>query len=197
MDVFSLSDDFRTVHLPDVEPVSLVSEDGGDQNAGQSRHPHPSPLPKGEGIRTRGVAWVVRWVAVMGMLAWAAAQVVAFGYQLAAEQTLARAARAGALEATLPRATAASIADVIWTRLDDWAIPRREMQITLTQNGTPLHQQFHPRPGDRVAVTLRVASVSVLPAWLRNVSIAASGRHITAHAVRELPGRSLPLTADL
>jgi hypothetical protein len=155
--------------------------------------PAPDGLDVADSARgtARGAGWVLRWAAALGVLAWSASVLVEFGYCLAAEQTLARAARAGVMEATLPRATGHSIEQVIWKRLDEWAIPHSGARIALVHNGTPVAGVFQPRPGDRISITLTVSSQAVLPGWLQAVTSWSGDRPITAHAERELPHRFL------
>ncbi len=138
----------------------------------------------------RGVGWVVRWACVVGVLVWSASLLAEFGYALVAEQSLARAAQAGAVEATLPRATSHSIERVVGGRLEAAAIPRASTRIVLARNGSPVGGAFRPQPGDRVAVALSVPSAAVLPGWLQAMPWTGGGP-ITARAERELPSRSL------
>jgi hypothetical protein len=225
MDVYSPLDRFRAESPAQdgCERLSLISESAAREANPWSMHPHPGPLPEGEGDEhrhpgpllataslrpegegsvadplpkgkenaARGVGWVMRWAAALGVLAWSASVLVEFGYSVAAEQTLARAARAGAMEATLPRATSHSIEQVIWKRLDERAIPRSGARIALAHNGAPVAGAFHPRPGDHVSITLSVSSKAVLPGWLQAVTAWSDGQPIIVRSERELPGRAL------
>src|SRR5262245_2189949 len=67
--------------------------------------------------RTLGIGWVLKWTVAMAVLLYATTVLTEFGYSLAAEQLLAHAARAGALEATLPRATVHTVEQSIRRQL--------------------------------------------------------------------------------
>src|SRR6476661_5171587 len=74
------------------------------------------PRPVRAIIPTRDVLWVLRLAAALTTIFFALVRLAAFGYQLAAEHQLVAAARAGALEATLPRATFQSVAQTVERR---------------------------------------------------------------------------------
>ena len=110
------------------------------------------PLP------VRGVGWVLRWAATLMVLAAAAVILVVFGYQLAAERALARAATAGLREAALPRATNDSVEAVVRRRLAGTLALDRATRIDLTN------------AGGRRSIGLAVPMDVVLPRWLSLVA---------------------------
>ncbi len=217
MDVLSLSERARAESwcADEAARIGRAFDGAAMEGSAETSHPHPNPLlataslrPKGEGTRhpssllataslrpegeggARGVGWVVRWACAVGVLAWSASLLAEFACALVAEQSLARAARAGAIEATLPRATGQSIHAVVASRLDAAAIPRAGAKMLVSRNGSPVGGAFRPRPGDRVMVTLSVPASAVLPGWLQAVPW-SGGRPITVRAERELPRRTL------
>ena len=139
----------------------------------------------------RGVLWVLRWAAALAMLVSSAAILVEFGYCLAAEQTLARAARAGVLEATLPRATYRSVEESVWRRLGRWEIATAELNLRFEQNGAAVRGRFVARAGDRFAISLAVPTRVALPAWLRAIAWRPSDSQIVVRAERRMPGAGL------
>src|SRR5437764_1142099 len=68
----------------------------------------------------RGVGWVLAWAGALAVLATGAGVLTEFAYVLAAERTLSVAARAGAMEATLPRATYQSVTAAVDGRLNQY-----------------------------------------------------------------------------
>jgi hypothetical protein len=142
-------------------------------------------------LRTRGVRWVLQWAAAIGVLAFAASLLTEFAYLVAAEQSLNMAARAGATEATLPRATYQSITAAVERRLASYPQLNGQLQLRLLQNGTPVGQQFRVSDGDRVSIALSAPTSSVVPGWLRKLSPWHGDAPLNAHAEREVPGRKL------
>jgi len=140
----------------------------------------------------RGVGWVLRWAAALAVLIASLVILIDFAYTLAAEQTLARAARAAALEATLPHATLQSIVDTAERRMQDLDEDRGTWKIYVEQNGTPVRGVLRPQEGDRLTVTLAVPSQAVLPGWLHIASAWQSDRPIEARAERRMPTHRLP-----
>ena len=65
----------------------------------------------------RGVGWVLRWAGTLATIAFSLLKLIDFSYQIDLDQTLDRAARAGALEATLPRASSQSVVQSVERRL--------------------------------------------------------------------------------
>jgi hypothetical protein len=141
------------------------------------------PVPK------RGVGWVLRWSAAIAALLIAGVPLATFSFCLAAERDLARAARAGAAEASLPRATTQSVVQSIERRLEGYA--RDRVRFSLQQNGAPVRGAFQVSDGDRLSVTLAVSTHDVLPRWLRSVALWQAESQIVVQAERRLPGREL------
>jgi hypothetical protein len=173
-------DDFEWVE--DVD--SAASDDApGAPDAGCVQVPALRP--------SRGVRWVIHWTAALVTLAISANVLVEFGYLLAAENSLNLAARAGALEATLPRATYQSITAAVERRLADFPQLRGKLEVSLLQNGKAVGQQFRASDGDRLSITISTAPSSFVPGWLRTLSFWRDEAPIIVRAEREVPGRKL------
>ena len=146
----------------------------------------PSPhLP------TRDARWVLRWAAAAVVLTIGVGVVIQFAYLVTAEHAMQLAARAGATEATLPRATYQSITAAVERRLTDYALKSGQLQITMLQNGIPVGRQFHAGDGDRISLTISVPTSATLPAWLRKLSPWRNEAPTSARAERDVPGRKL------
>ena len=142
---------------------------------------------------TRGVGWVLQWFAAAVAMVVAGIALAQFGCCLAAELALARAARAGVLEATLPLATFQSVAQTVERRLA--SLPQRRenrFRLGLQQNGVPIRGAVQSREGDLFCVTLSVPARAILPRWLRTVCFWRSDWQIEVRAERRLPGRQIP-----
>jgi hypothetical protein len=101
------------------------------------------------------------------------------------------AARTGATEATLPRATYQSVAAAVERRLAGYPQLGGQLQLNLLQNGRPVGRQFRAGDGDRVSITLSAPTSSVVPGWLSKISLWRGDAPLNAHAEREVPGRKL------
>jgi len=141
--------------------------------------------------RTRGVGWVLCWAAALGVLVLAACTLIELSYCLAAEQSLSRAARAAALEATLPRASLQTVAATIERHLANASLPAGCWQFSLLRNGAPVRGAFRPAGGDSWSVVLSMPSDEALPRWLRQLHFWHSNATITVAAQRHTPGREL------
>jgi hypothetical protein len=141
-------------------------------------------------VLQRGVGWVLRWAAAIAVI-WIAGCVLAeFWCSLTAEHMLARAARAGALEATLPRATHRTVVEAVTRRLANRAWTK-QMTLSVQQNGTAIGGMIRATGGDRMAVTMVAPARSVLPPWLSFLSFHTNESQIEVRAEREIPGRLL------
>jgi hypothetical protein len=140
-------------------------------------------------LPTRGVFWVVRWPATVVSLLLTALQLTQFAYCLSAERSLTRAARAGVLEATLPRATQRSVTNTIMSQLTGTLVDR--VQLSVQRNGTPVVGNLRTSDGDRFEVALAVPASDAMPHWLRAVSFWTADSPITVRAERQSPGRKL------
>jgi len=194
-DLLSHFDRPKTLALPDFEWVDdllstappreervIAIEPAGD-TADSMRHAR------------RGIPWVLKWAAALAVLGVAGSVLLQFTRLLAAERRLWVAARAGVLEATLPRATPDTVTAVIDRRLAAYPL-LSQLRITLTQNDSPVGKLIRARDGDRFAVTLEAPLRAFMPRWLSAVSY-GSERRIQAHANRQMPGRTLVLGASL
>lgn len=146
--------------------------------------------------RVRGVGWVLKWAGMVGMLAVSTSFLVEFGYRLAAEQTLARAARAGLREATMPHATWESVQRTVKQRLSGLSLSPGELLISLQQNGAPIRGPIHLRDGDRLTLLLTAPSRAARPNWLSSTFVLGSSlsrdERLRTIAERQLPDRPLP-----
>jgi hypothetical protein len=140
-----------------------------------------------------GVVCVLTWAVAAGVLFFAACTLLQLGYCIAAERALLRAARAGMLEATLPRATHESIVKNIERRLVDYSIPAGALQITLRQNDAPLQRIVRLADDDRVSVAISLSADAVLPAWLRTVNCWNDASQIEARIEQQMPGRQVQI----
>jgi hypothetical protein len=141
----------------------------------------------------RGVCWVLAWAGALAVITIAAGVLIEFAYVLAAERTLLIAARAGAMEATLPRATYQSVTVVVDRRLNQYPSLAAQVQLSLLQNGTLVQSQFRQHDGDRFAITLSGPSSAAVPAWLSTLICWRGDSAIQAHAEQQMPGRKLAL----
>jgi hypothetical protein len=146
------------------------------------------------GIETtpqRGVGWVLRSAAVVGVLFYATTVLVEFAHCVAAEQLLGRAARAGALEATLPQATLQTIKQTVWRRLEGRLSSQADLNVALLQNGKWIGKRFWPSGGDQLTVTLTMPAQAIMPSWLRGLTCWRGDAQINAQAHRAIPDRKL------
>jgi hypothetical protein len=144
-------------------------------------------------IATRGIGWVLQWSAALATLFVAMSVLARFGYCLAAELTLLRAARAGVVEATLPKASFQSVLQSVERQLDEFSEWRsNRLRFSLLQNGAPVGGMLHAREGDRLCVTLALPTPEVLPGWLRVTWFWRDESHIEVRAEQQIPGRVLP-----
>ena len=146
-------------------------------------------------VPTRGVCWVLGWAIAIAIFAIAASVLIEFGHLLAAERSLARAARAAALEASLPRATYETICSVAMRRLAAQPALASQVRVSLLQNGAPVGKSFGPQPGDQITVTLAMPISAALPDWLPGVHYRRSDAPITVRAELEMPGKDLATSA--
>jgi hypothetical protein len=144
-----------------------------------------------DGGSRRGVGWVLKWAAALAGLIYSATVLAEFGYALTGERLLARAARAGVLEATLPRATPRSVEQTVWRRLEGRVGSRGAVKLVLLVNGTGVGQQLRPQGGDRLTLSLAMPSQTMMPHWLRTFSGWRRGAIVEARADEIVPGRKL------
>jgi hypothetical protein len=142
-------------------------------------------------VPTRGVAWVLRWAAALAVLYFSGCVLAEFACCLAAEHTLARAARAGALEATLPRATCGSVRAVTRRRLTGYQHASGQLQLVIRQNSVPLRAKLELKPGDWMSVSIATTARAVTPLWLQTLKFWGSDEQIVVTAERQIPGHKL------
>jgi hypothetical protein len=143
----------------------------------------------------RGILWVLKWAAALAVLFYAGCVLVRLGHSLSAERALLHAARAGALEATLPRATHETIVRTVERRLASHSILSTNLQVDIRRNGAPLARVFRLLDDDRVTVTVAIPTESVLPRWLRALHVRDSGARLEATADRQAPGKRVRFAA--
>src|SRR5262245_3757552 len=131
------------------EQLRLLAHFDGLSDADEVSANANYPLPKREGPvqRVRGIGWVLKWSGALGVLFVAGGMLIQFAYCLAAEQALTRAARAGVLEATLPRASSASVRRVVEQRLAAYPSLAGRLQLHMLQNGGPTLRDFRVADG--------------------------------------------------
>lgn len=139
----------------------------------------------------RGARWVMRWFIALAVLFVASSVLLEFAYCLVAEHTVMRAARAGALEATLPRATTYTISETVARRLADYSSGAEQMSLAIHRNNRPAAGRWIARPGDRISVSVTLPSTAVLPRWLARVKFWHGSPPIEASAERDVPGRMI------
>jgi hypothetical protein len=150
---------------------------------------HGEAIATTRDAHTRGVGWVLGWAAAVAALGFAGCSLAEFACSLAAEHTLARAARAGALEATLPRATLRSVGDAVKRRLADRSSWAKQLTLSVHRNGAAVSGAIQAAGGDQMTVTLVVPLRAALPRWLSALSVWTSQSQIEVRADRSVPGR--------
>lgn len=184
----------KTLELPDFEWVEDVipfdSEEGAQQCAGPPDRAGERFIEVPRDGR-RGVCWVLAWSGALAVLTFAAGVLIEFAYVLAAERTLSIAARAGAMEATLPRARYQSVTEAVDRRLNQYPVLAKQLRLSLLQNGTLVQSQFRQHNGDCFIVALSGPSSAAVPYWLRAISFWHRDSAIQARAEQQLPGRKL------
>jgi hypothetical protein len=141
--------------------------------------------------QTRNIRWVLKWSAALGILFFSVSVLFEFAYLAMAAHDFARAARAGAVEATLPRATHESVQQAVNRRLAAYPQLDSYLQMSMLQNGAPALKILPWNDGDRITVIVSVDSSAVLPAWIRALRFWRSDEKIEVAAERQLPGRQL------
>jgi hypothetical protein len=168
------------VELTSARLFSCFDDDEGADGGGSATNHRASE---------RGILWVLRWAAAILVLSFSCGVLAEFAFCLAAEHTVARAARAGALEATLPRATTSSIRESVARRLTGYPTAVAKTRLVIYQNGRPLLGRLIARPGDRISVHVSLSSAAVLPSWLERVKFWRGNAPIEVAAERSVPGR--------
>jgi hypothetical protein len=148
-------------------------------------------------LPTRGVRWVLKWSAAIAVLVFASGVLTEFAYVAGAEHALAHAARAGLVEATLPRASYDSVKATIDRRLESYPDLSGQLSISLLQNSARVSRNLLPRDSDRLSIVLTADSDAALPTWLKTIRFWRSGPRLQVHAEREMPSRELKNVAQI
>ena len=200
-DLLAHFDHPKTLEMPDFEWVDEVIPFASGADASKNV---PTLDPASERFieiprdTRRGICWVLAWAGALAVLAIAAGVLTEFAYVLAAERTLLVAARAGAMEATLPRATYQSVTATVDRRLKQYPSLAAQLHLSLLQNGTLVQSQLRQHDGDRFAITLSGPSSSAVPDWVRTLIFWRNDSSLLqAHAEQVLPGRKLAYRAVL
>lgn len=117
-------------------------------------------------LPVRGVGWVLRWAVMLLVMSYSAVVLAAFSYHVWAEHALHHAARVGLREAALPRATSDSVESTIRQHLTVRHSRLRAASLQLTANGRRLSGPIRFNHGERLAVSLSVATTDFVPSWL-------------------------------
>jgi hypothetical protein len=149
----------------------------------------PDAVPR---IPTRGIRWVLQWATALAVLTIAGSSLTEFAYLLAAEHRLALAARAGVLEATLPRSSYERVTSTVERQLNVYPHLARQLQLSLLQNGSPAPRRIRQNDGDRFSIRLAVPASAIVPDWLRAVLFWHTDSQIEARVERQVPARKLP-----
>jgi hypothetical protein len=183
----------KTLEMPDFEWVDEVLPFGSTVGGFERCTEQYIEVPRDT---RRGICWVLAWAGALAVLTIATGVLTEFACVLAAERTLSVAARAGAMEATLPRATYQSVTAAVDRRLIEYPLLAKQLHMSLLQNGALVQSQFHQQQGDLFAITLSGPSRSAVPDWLRTLLFWRGEWAIQAHAERQLPGRKLAYGAS-
>jgi hypothetical protein len=166
---------------------SLVPKESPEKSRPDRSHINRrSPL-----THSRGIRWILKWSAALAVLFVAASQLIEFASLCSAEHSLSLAARAGAFEATLPRANYKSIAAAVDRKLVAYPQLSGQTQLTVLQNGRPISQQLRPGENDRISVTITAPASAFTPHWLLKLPQWSNDTHLTAHAERTTPSHKL------
>lgn len=141
--------------------------------------------------KVRDARWVLRWAAAFTTLVIAAGTLIEFGYLMAAERMLNFAARAGAMEATLPRATYDSVLGAVERRLAGYSQMKGHVQLTLLQDGKPVKRLLPAGGGVRFSVVLQAPASAAVPGWLTKLTPWRTAEPLLARADRTALGRQL------
>jgi hypothetical protein len=190
----------KTLEMPDFEWVDEVipfAPAVGASNGAPTPNIAAERFIKIPRDTRRGVCWVLAWAGALAVLTIAAGMLIEFAYVLAAERMLLVAARAGAMEATLPRATYQSVTAAVDRRLNQYPSLAAQLHLSLFQNGTLVQSHFRQHDGDHFAITLSGPSSSAVPVWLSTLICWRGDSAIRAHAEQQIPGRKLAYHAVL
>lgn len=189
----------KTHELPDFEWVEEIISFDSAANANQKVDLANSAtdrfilVPKDT---RRGICWVLAWAGAIAVFAVAASVLAEFAFVFSAEQALSIAARAGAMEATLPRATRQSVAAAVDRRLQRYPLLAKQRRFSLLQNGSLVQTQLQRYEGDYFTVSLSCPSNAAIPEWLLNLLVWREETAIHASAEQQLLGRKVACVAN-
>lgn len=138
-----------------------------------------------------GVWPVLQWAAAVVVFAAAAGVLLDLCHGIAADRALRSAARAGATEATLPKATNESVTATIERRLAAYPQLMKRAHVTLLQNGFPVGERFVARGGDRISVTISVPASLLNSSWWGKLTSWRDEPPAIVHAESLVPGRKM------
>jgi hypothetical protein len=141
-------------------------------------------------VATIGVWCVLQWAAAVVILAVVANVLYGFAQRLGTQRSLQLAARAGAIEAVLPRASYHSVRDTIGRRLAGIS-ELESWELTLLQNDAHVFRQIAENERDLFIVTVTARMSSTVPAWLQWLPGVGEPSTITVQAEKGRPGRHL------
>jgi hypothetical protein len=200
-DPFAHFDRPKTLELPDFEwefETIPIAPSAGSADAGSFEDHRPRErFIEISQITRRGIGWVLPWTGALAVLAIAAGLLAEFACIASAEHALSNAARAAAIEATLPRATYQSVAATVERRLARYPALAKRVLLTLSQNGVPVQTQFRQHEGERITVSLSAPESAGIPRWLQRFSFRRIDSRMQAEAEQLVPGRKLALSPHL
>jgi hypothetical protein len=188
----------KTIDCPDFEweetpydpreAVFVITDHVAPDQLTQSNDDDPQPLNT---LPQRGVLWVLMWAAALAVFGVVVCIATEFVCLAMAANALGVAARAGALEATLPRATHDTVAAVIERRLAGYPQLAARMQFTLLRNDAPVDRSLRLQDGDRISIAISAPASAALPTWLQRLPQFHDDAPLIAQAERQLPSHKL------
>ncbi len=176
--------------VDDVVPPELAIAVEATNRAAETEHPVERFIEVPVDTR-HGVGWVLAWASALAVIAFVMVVLAEFAYVFKAQHALRIAARAGAMEATLPRATYQTVVATIERRLEGYPSLLKQLRIHLQQNGVLVQSQFRQQEGDQITIALSGPKSIATPTWLRPLTTARNGSTIQARAEQQIPGRRL------
>ena len=129
---------------------------------------------------------MLKWALVVLALVVSSLTLYRFSLLLRGEISLVRAAEAGVLEATLPRATARSVSEAVRRQLLQNGHYYEVPQILLSRNGVLVSGPCRSRRGDSWSVQIAARTHDFLPGWLSRWEPGRGSAFLTAGARREM-----------
>jgi hypothetical protein len=167
---------------PSAEPATADLQPGADRPKGKTHS---------QQILQRDARWILKWAAALAIVAIAATQLTAFCYLCETQHALNLAARAGASESILPRATYETICAAIARRLANYPQAETQLQVTVLQNGRPIGRRLRFDEEDCISVMISAPASAMTPSWLARLPQWRGDVLITAMADRTMPSHKL------